>query len=290
MARLSPDQMAGGAVHSSCTPSRRSVRACRPPCSSGPCKVARSRTDPLPTSSKGTSLVVVANDRVTPRRTQQTQRRRRYRLDYSRSAAVGMSSASICLSGGRRTRWPWPVAPRDGWNRSRVVPPSGTPCGIADRTQTACSTRLGSTTVRPCVATSLSSGSWAAAAARSASAVVLDDAAVVTDPGGDAIARIRTTGKFAHVRIIPGLVNHVREQARARTGRCRCRTETRPPAIRITGVRRAMRPAQRCRQCARDGQCRRADVLRILDTTPIVALRRTRASTALKTRVDLDVH
>ena len=61
-------------------------------------------------------------------------------------------------------------------------------------------------------------------------------------------------------------------------------------AIRIMGVRRALRPARRCRQRVRDGQCHRVDVVRIPDTTRIGALRKTRVNTALKTRVEPVTH
>ena len=52
--------------------------------------------------------------------------------------------------------------------------------------------------------------------------------------------------------------------------------------MRIMGVRRAVGSARRCRQRVRDGQCHRVDVMRILDTTRIGALRKTRVNTALK--------
>jgi hypothetical protein len=92
-------------------------------------------------------------------------------------------------------------------------------------------------------------------------------------------ARIRTTASLE--RTTPASVMPCRNKLAKG-----CPNRDGASAIRITGVRRAMRPAQRCRQCVRDGQCRRVDVVRILDTTQIVALRRIRASTALKTRVE----
>lgn len=55
-------------------------------------------------------------------------------------------------------------------------------------------------------------------------------------------------------------------------------------ATRTTGARQAMKPAQRCRQCVRVGQCRRVGVAPTPDITPIGVSGKTPVATALKIR------